>query len=406
MKTFIIQHTLFLAVFLIFASSTVLAQQSDFEIQQEFRNELTELMESIEAAETADELSELEAEIDDFQRRYSEHSTIINSAIYPDTFERSVSRISEYHSAEIERLRLLEELNERLDELGAEMDAYRVRLSDMDAEAASLQEQIARAEESETRQAALIRQYRQNIEQRDSFVSDFLEELLARYQTMDAATQEEITEASERLEDNPLAVIQAIIAEYINVADQATGLQVPDYIAMRAQHSYFKDVWDRIGERLAATFNPDSPVQAQEEIQDLLAAWLASVDNKLWDTLTTAFNQNGIQLATFTSPATFNTSLNNYVDAGYEISLESNNEEDYINYRNFRDFWNNTVKASWGETLVNGNILSQSDIAAIDIKLNDWGEAARPTSNLMFILFLVSIAVIIGLIVLLIVRKN
>jgi hypothetical protein len=52
----------------------------------------------------------------------------------------------------------------------------------------------------------------------------------------------------------------------------------------------------------------------------------------------------------------------------YEISLERNSEEDHEIYRNFSSFWNNTVKASWGELLVEGNVLSHSDIAAIDYK--------------------------------------
>lgn len=399
-------YTLFLALFFIFASSTLFAQQSDYQIQQDFRAELAELNERVELAVSTQELDELEEEITSLRDRYSEHSAIINSAIFPDTFESSLNRTEENRAALAERYAVIEQLNERVDELTAEMGVFRDRINQMTLESEDLQDQIERSAASESRQAALIRQYRQNIELRDNFVADFLEELLMKYQTMDRSTQEELAEAAERMEDNPLDVIKTIISEYINVADQSSGLETPDYLGMRAQHGYFNDVWERIGDRLVNTFDPERPVQAKQEVEDLLATWLASVDNRLWDSLTTAFNQNNIQLGPFTSPETFNTALNNYVDGGIEISFESNSEEDYRIYRNFRNFWNNTVKASWGEALVDGNILSQSDIAAIDIKLSNWSEAAQPTSRLMFILFLVSIAVIIGLIILLIMKKK
>ncbi len=399
-------YTLFLALFFIFASSALVAQQSDFQIQQDFRAEMAALNERVELAVSTQELEVLEEELASLRDRFSEYSAIINAAIYPDTFEASVNRAEDNRAAFAERYAVIEQLNERVDDLNAEMDVFRDRINQMTLESEDLQDQIERSAASESRQAALIRQYRQNIELRDSFVSDFLEELLMRYQTMDRSTHEGLAETTGRMDDNPLQVIKTIISEYINVADQTSGLETPDYLGMRAQHGYFSDVWGRIGDRLVNTFDPDRPVQAKQEVEDLLAAWLASVDNRLWNSLTTAFNQNNIQLGPFTSPQTFNTALNNYVDGGIEISLESNSEEDYRIYRNFRDFWNNTVKASWGEALVDGNILSQSDIAAIDIKLNSWGEAAQPTSRLMFILFLVSVAVILGLVILLLMKSK
>jgi uncharacterized coiled-coil protein SlyX len=406
MNTIVRQYISFLAVFLFLASSSVIAQQSDYQIQQDFRESLAELSELIDNANSIYVLDQIEEHINTFEANYAEHSGIINAALYPETFESSINGLRENLAEAKDNIETIEELSERVTELMDEMDGFRDRLNTMNQETMTLQNQIEQAEANEREQAALIRQYRQNLEQRDNFVSDFLEELLTTYQSMDAGTQEEIAEAAERLDENPLDVIRSIVSEYINLVDQSPGLDTPDYVAMRAQHGYFEDIWNRIGERLAVTFDPDNPVQSEQEVDDMLGAWLASIDNKLWDAISTAFNQNGVELEPFTSPDDFNTALHSYVDAAYEFSLESNNEEDYENYRNFRDFWNNTVKASWGDALVDGNILSSSDIAAIDLKLSDWGEEAPPTSNLMFILFLVSLGIIIILVILLLVRRD
>ena len=406
MKTLLKQRFSLLAVFLLFASTSVVAQQSDYQIQQDFRAELSELMERVETTVTTEELSELEADIDRLEAEYAEHSRIINAAIYPDTFDRALTRLKNAHTAAVDDATIIEQLNQRIDEMTSELDVFRNRMEEMNLDMVSLQDQLERAEANETRQAALLQQYRQNIDQRNEFVAGFLEELLSKYQTMDRTTQQEITEAAERLDDNPLEMIQTIVIEYIDLADQATALETPDFIAMRAQHGNFKDIWDRIGERLANTFEPDNPVIAKEEIDDLLTAWLLSVDNQLWDALDSAFSQNGIELEPFSSPEDFNTALNSYVDQAYEISLERNSEEDHEIYRNFNRFWNNTVKASWGDLLVEGKVLSHTDIAAIDIKIADWSDASAPTSNLMFILLLISIAIIIGLVILLITRTG
>jgi len=406
MKTLFKKHISILTLFLIITCSSLNAQQSDYQIQLEFRAELSELLNRVELAVTAEELEEISLEIDALQSEYSEHSEIINNALYPESFESTISSLREIRNSAYNNLSVIEQLNEQIDGLSAEMEEFRNRLTQMTQQTTTLQQQIERAEANERRQASLIRQYRQNIEQRDSFVSDFMQELLSKYHRMDATTQQEIAESVDRLDQNPLDMIRTIITEYIQIADQSPGLQTPDYVAMRAQHGYFMEVWNQVDERLTTTFAPDRPVQARQEISDLLAAWLASVDNKLWDSMTTAFNQNGINLQPFVTPDDFYTALNTFVDRAYEISLESNNEADYEVFRNFRDFWNNTVKASWGEALITGNILTQAQIAAIDIKISNWGEAAQPTSNLMFILLLISIAVIILLVVLLIVRKK
>lgn len=406
MKSHIKFSVLSTIAFLLIASSAVFAQQSDFQIQRDFRAAYSDLSERVESASTIEEFAALEEEIEALEARYSEHSSIINSAIYPETFSNRVRFIR--NEAEQGRLNAerVEQLNEEISGLESERDQFRERLSEMDAESSELREEIERSSANERRQAALIRQYRQNIEQRDLFVMDFLEELLTKYEIYDASMIDGTEGEQERLDDNPLQLISTILSEYINSVDQASDLEPTDYLGMRAQHAYFDDIWDRIGENLANTFAPNEPVQAEQGINDQLSAWQASIDNKLWNSLTTAFNQNNIQLDTFTDAETFNTAVNRYIDDAIAVSQEANTEEDYEVFRNFNSFWNNTVKADWGDNMTQGNVLTQSQIASIDIKMTQWGGAATPTSNLMFILFLISIAVIIGLVVLLITKKE
>lgn len=382
------------------------AQQSDFQIIQDFRAGYSELLNEVENASSTEELSEIREEITSFEAQFANHASLINDVIYPDTFDELLEVLESNFSTTNSNISVIEQLNRRVDELVGQMDLFRNRISEMNQEMEALEERIVESSANESRQAALIRQYRLNLDQRDVFVSEFLEELVERYQNMDSSTRSEISDASDRLQDNPVDILKSIISEYIELANNDISLDLSDYVSMRAQHGYFLGVWDLIGTRLTETFENEAPLVAKQEVDDLLVAWQLAVDNKLWETLAASFSENGIELEPFTSSSEFNIALNSYVESSYEASLESNSEQDYQKFSNFNSYWNNTVKANWGELLTTGNVLTYSDIAAIDIKLNNWGEAAAPTSNLMFILLIVSIAVIVGLVVLLVTKKS
>src|SRR6056297_836837 len=401
-KIFITTTILLLA----FLQTALIAQQSDYQVQQNFVTELSELAERIDTTQSPDELAKLEIELDELKSRYAEHEELINAALYPETYQKRMNETEEQLSVALDNASVIDQLNSRITSLVGEIDAYRSQITDLNENTQALREQLQRAESNEERQAALLTQYRQSLEERNSFVSGFLQNLMSRYQNVDLGTQQEIAEAAERLDDNPIEILKSIILDYINIVDESTSLETPDYVAMRAQHEYFSEVWNSIGSNLVNTFSPENSSETKTEIDELMAAWVLSVDNQLWESLNDTFSQNGIDLEVFTTPDEFYNAIYNYVDNGHVTSLERNSEEDFAVYQNFSTFWNETVKAEWGDMLIEGEILSQSQISEIDIKLNDWEEASKPTSNLMFILLIVSVAVIIGLIVLLITKKN
>lgn len=405
MNTLMKRFSLFV-VLVLFTGMAAVAQQSDYQIQQNFGTEYDELLERIEQADSTAALEDIEQAINNLEDEYAEYEEIIDAASYPDSFDQAIATLRNNHEIAVENISTIEDLNEQVETLESEMEGVRSRLEELDQERTALQQRIDESTENEARQASLIRQYRENIEERNLFVSNFLGELLSKYQSMNTAERQEISEAAGRLEENPVDVIKNVINEYINMMDQTSALQAPDYVSMRAQHGYFSEVWDSIGEQLVNTFAPESPQQTQQEVNQLLSNWLNSINSNLWESIHTSFSENGIELAEFSSSEGFYEALNMYIDDAYETSMEANSEEDYQGYQQFNDFWNNTVKAEWGEMLTEGNILSQSEISAIDMKLDNWRDEAAPQSNLTFILLIVSIAVIIGLIVLLLTRKS
>lgn len=394
------------AILLITANSALVAQQSDYQIQQDFRAEYNDLTERVDNAVSSDDLSGIMQDIESLEATYSGSSDLINAAIYPETFEDRISDLRSRFANTEQNISVIEQLNERIDELNSELQTFRDRLNEFEEESESLEQQLAESKSSEREVSALARQYRENLEERDEFVVNFMSDLLNRFDEMDEQAISEIADSEQILEENPLDVIQAIISEYINRADQETNLEPVDYLQMRSQHAYFQEIWSANGQDLSEVFASDRPVQAEQEITDMIAAWQASINNKLWNSLSTAFNQNGIELHSFNSDESFYEALISYVDEATEVSREQNSEEDYEAYRSFNSFWNNTVKADWGDHLVEGDVLELSQISAVDLRIDEWSDVSVPTSNLMFILFIISIVVILGLIVMLVTRKS
>lgn len=391
---------------MVIATGPLVAQQSDYQVQQDFKAEINEISQRINNANTLEDIRDIKGQLEELEEEYSEFEEMLNASLYPQTVDGTLSELRENVRSTETTIESINELNERIESLQADIDGYRNSIAEMDEDSEALRQRLERATANERRLSGLVTQYRENLENRDEFVSEFLENLLNRYQSIDSQTQSEIAEVSERLDDNPVDLLTSIISEYINQADSDTGLEAPDFLRMRAQHAYFKNVWEKIGERLSNSYAPDSPVETEQEITDLLAAWQASIDSNLWGSVNSDFTENGIVLPEFYDKETFNESLNAYVDSAVSTALQQNEEADLQQFEQFNTYWNSTVKGNWGDFLINGKVLDQGEIAAVDVKLGDWARAAEPDSNLMFILFLISLAVILGLIVLLVTKKS
>lgn len=402
-----IRYRVLLSVLMMALTTTAIsAQQSDYDIQRNFQQDLSELTAEIENAEELDELTGLGNRVDSLENAYSEHEELINAAMYPQTFQVLISNLRGQLTSALSSVEVVEELSTQIDELSTEVSDYRNEVDAMNQTTAQLQSRLQQAEANEQNQAALLQEYRQNIEQRNHFVSQFLEQLMNRYQNITPSDQQEITEASERLEENPLNVLESILNEYIDIAQEpGMGLGATDYASMRAQYYYFEDVWDRIGNSLTTTFAGDNAPAAKSALDDQLAEWLQSIDNQLWETLSNAFENNDIDLEVFSNKDEFYNSLYSYVDNSRMASEQTNSEADYNAYNNFNDYWNNTEKAEWGSLLIEANILDTEQIAAIDLTLGEWSDTAEPESNMMLILLIVSVVVIIGLIVLMLMKR-
>ena len=109
MKKFIKKTFSATAALLFVTTATVFAQQSDYQIQQNFRAEYNTLLERVQNAATPGELEELASDIDALEASYSEFSSIIDAALYPETMNDRISSLRSRYTTNLNNLQVLED---------------------------------------------------------------------------------------------------------------------------------------------------------------------------------------------------------------------------------------------------------------------------------------------------------
>src|SRR5690625_7335911 len=65
--------------------SAAVAQESDYEIQQQFRADYNEISAMLENATSLDDLEDVAGRVQEFINDYQQHTDMINAALYPNT---------------------------------------------------------------------------------------------------------------------------------------------------------------------------------------------------------------------------------------------------------------------------------------------------------------------------------
>ncbi len=400
--------TLFITLLLMGTlAATVDAQETDFEIQEQFNEDYQQIVRMIDRAETLDELQAAQDRVNQLLSDYRQHREVVNSGIYPETINDRVEELREKFIPRLAKIRTIERQNRSIDRLRSELTRTRDRMDRYDHHVSWILERVVELEGRALSAEAGTASLNEAVRERDRFVTEFLTDLLERFESVDAATRQEMTEIFERLEDSPIELLHNLLGEHLAYARDTAGLNPTDLLNMKAQHEFFNDWWEQFGERFVNTFEPQQPGEVYSELNSRMSDWQSAIDGQLWGAISDTYAQHGFELPSFGSAAEYNSALQSFVSEQTEMARERGGGENTERFREFSDFWNESIKSEWGDALTASAVMSHSQIAAIDRQLIDWSQATAPerTGNLMLVLFLISLAVNIGLIVAL-VRQN
>ncbi|MFD2532277.1 hypothetical protein [Gracilimonas halophila] len=401
--------SIYIILIISFVATNVAAQNSDYQVKQQFVQSYEELKSSIDLAMSVDEVDSLLDQVSKLEVKYEDHEELLDHALYPQTFSSSIEALQQEARNAEHMLLIIEGQEEKLVKLSDELANYRSEIDHLNNRTDSLRTLITDSEQSEKELANLVQRYRNSIEQRDEFVLNMIDSLFVTYLDMEGSTFTELKEENRTIEtgDNPLEVILAVIEENIQILKTDNGtLQTEDYLRIYVVQSRFNEVWTRIGDDLATIYGGNNPEQWESNVEERLNDWKASASKNMWASIDEHLEQNNVDLGAFDNNKSFYEASDSFISKATDASRDKVvTNENYEDFQRFYDFWNTKIKSDWGEFVQEGEVLTMAQISSIDTEMMTWRDEAKPRSFIIPILFGLSLITIVGLIIVL-ARKN
>ena len=399
-----------LLFFLLTSTFSVFAQQSDYQIKKEFENRHTDLLTNIEMAQKVSEIDSLIFVIDEFRSNYSEHIEMLDYALYPESFNSMIASLkSEARSSE-HKLLIIENQAERLAMLTEEVSRFKGELSNLNSKSDSLRNAIAESHESEKKLSELVTRYRKSVEERDQFIFDMVDSLFVTYNQLAPGTIEELAKrdgsGTIKRSDNPLVIIDTILEENIETLKAGSkSFSTEDYLRIYALQTKVNEVWDNIGANLVEIYGGNDKSKWKKNIESDLKDWKASASLSMWKSLDGYLEEKNLELGAFDNNTSFFMALDSFVSkASKKSEGEIISSSSYEDFKTFSEFWSSKVLNDWNNYIVDADVLSSSQIASIDGKVDSWGDKSEPFPTSLLIIFGIGLLAIIGLIIALVIK--
>lgn len=387
----------------IFQNKNAWAQQpqSDYEIQKEFKERLNSYQQQLEEADSSATVDSLIADIKEFEETYREHSELLNKALYPETFQQKIDQLKKTSVLAQKRLETIEGQDERLTKLEKQLTDYKSDLERLDRRSDSLQQAMQKSIQSEKKLSAMVRQYRESLEQRDELVLAFIDSMVIAYENMDMESVQDLENIDKKSRfssnGNALAMIHSITDENLQVLkNNSSRLHFQDYMRMSEVQTSFEKMWKRLGDRITAIYRDNNAEEKAEQIDKNLAEWKKLLRDQTYAALQDSLKTRNIEVQEFSSSEGLFSSLTNYLDEQIANSRNGSTDASYQRFTQFQDFWNN-IGLQWSANLKNANILDSEQIAVIDQKVDTWAQHAQPQSNILVYLLGASVLAIVAL---------
>lgn len=394
---------LFLCVSILLAGAVTgfAQQQSDYEVQQDFKQQYKSIDQQLERVQSSAKADSLIEEIKSLDSSYSTHSDLLDKVLYPETYEQEMEELKQQAVSVREKLVIIENQEQELQELNTRLASYDSSMKILTDRTDSLRNAISKSVQSEKELAAMTRRYRRSLEQRDELILSFVDSILIAYRQLDTGSLQEIENAPKASQLNTgrdaLDMIQTITDANLEFLSSNPDLTTGDYLRMNNVQQQVSEMWSKVGERLVDIYGENNKEETLTKTSQAISSWGNKIETQTWSSLNRAFSAEGISLPKFTSREMFYNTLNSYLSESIKASEKNTAKTEQKQYQQFSNFWTNRIKAEWSTFMTEGDILSGKQMASIDQQLDQWAMHAEPESNLLVYLFGASVLAIVVL---------
>lgn len=381
-------------------NNTLSAQQSDYQIKEQFESTYSDLKQKINKAQSISDIDSIMNEIEALENTYDAHADMISNAVYPSTYQSKISDLIISSKSIEQKLLVIENQDEELSKLSRDASNFYIELTKLHRRSDSLYNELNASEANELKLAELINNYRKSVEERDKFTLNIIDSLFITYSGLAESKINELSysKVSGSINDgeNPLAVIKMILVRNIELLKASSAsLSTEDLLRIYALQVKVNEGWNMVGNNLITIYGGNNKEQWNNEIETNLEKWKASVSLSMWNSLATYLKGRNINLGAFDNNSSFFNALDTYV-------TNSIQNKENVDLNTFKEFWSNKVMLEWNTYLIESEVLTTAQLATIDAKVDNWNMQNNPIPTWIYIALAIFIFIIIGLILALI----
>lgn len=394
----------------LFSTVTYAQSQSDYEIQQKFKERYSNFQQQLEDITEPDSAEYLIEEIKEFDQTYGEHEELLDNALYPDSYEGQIGELKKASIRTLDRVETINKQNKKLDDLESQVASYEENIGELNDQADSLKSAIQKSTQSERELSTMLSEYRQSLEKRDELILTFIDSMVVTYQEMDLEALEDIENYEERsrIESNDaLKLIHDISDENIGILERnSSELELADYMRMAEVNHQFEQMWNRLGDKIRNVYDGDNADMLAQNIDSNMEEWNNSLTTNTLHKIEDILADNNVSVDSFETSDELYSSLNSYLEDNIAKSEEDRSQEGFEELQRFKEFWDK-IEIEWSNNMAYAEVLEREQIASIDKQVDHWTQIAEPrTNNILVYLLGASVLLAVALGVMLIREKQ
>jgi hypothetical protein len=403
-----------LIAMMVIACVTLLGQQkSDYATVQSFRSGAKSISTNIDQAKSVQECGEANASLEALTKEYEDVKALLDKAIYPDGYERTVERLRGQLLVRQKDLGFIESQIIRISELETQVRSLSDRVAKLTSDNEKLISDIQSLTQNvkkltgELFNAAtpldslrnMIVRLRQGLQDRDALIFALTDSLFLQYDKniadMKDVEKQGLLGKIERF--NVLSNVKRSIMDNVTFLE-STQLKGNDLVTMVRQQRHFQSQWSGIGPKLAVVYLNGKTKKNEVAIVDsMISVWGDKVDGAMWRSLNVLIKEKGFTVKEFTYGEEFGMNFTAFLD---EQTQNPNNESNDTRAKDFANFnenlWQTDLRPTWLPALVELQKISEAQKKDIEERVDSWKSSIHPivSTPLMYILIALAAAIV------------
>ncbi len=350
-----------------------LAQESDYEIKERFRQTYETLKRDIDSARTRDQMAMLSSRIGALEQEFAEHSKLIAGAFHPKTLESMIDELRDQYTLAQYKNTTIQEQSDKIAALENQIAILNTQIEGLNAEREMLIAQLKSAQTSLAKQRELVKRLRDNLNAKDRLVAALVDSIFLPFgKNLHQLSEVQKEALAQRLEKaNILARIADIAQDNITFLG-STKLEAKDYAVLVNQYEQFKNRWSGLKEKLSAAVAASASgtprakgkqavpqTNEAEQVDAALVEWRSKLDASFWAGLMNEFSSRNVAVQPFNDGKSFAASIRSYVESAKQNS--DDNTKIFVD-----EIWIQRIDKDWRGALESESMLGKLEYASLD----------------------------------------